>query len=58
MLEAARVALEFSATRFLLARDADAGIFAMTYYDPSGYPVWKQELREGRVEPGFSGPGG
>ena len=53
MLEAARVTPN-SAPR-ILARDADAGIFAMTYFDPSRYPVWKQELREGRVDPGFAG---
>jgi len=52
MIEAARVAPN-SVPR-ILASDADAGIFAMTYYDPSRYPVWKQELHAGRVDPSFA----
>jgi aminoglycoside phosphotransferase (APT) family kinase protein len=52
MVEAARVAPD-SVPR-ILASDADAGIFAMTYCDPSRYPVWKQELRAGRVDPSFA----
>jgi aminoglycoside phosphotransferase (APT) family kinase protein len=52
MIEAARVAPK-SVPR-ILASDAEAGIFAMTYYDPSRYPVWKQELHAGRVDPKFA----
>ena len=39
----------------ILARDAEMGMFAMTYFDPTRYPVWKQELRCGRVDPPFAG---
>ena len=35
----------------LLARDVDAGLFAMEYLP---YPVWKAELMAGRVEPTFA----
>jgi aminoglycoside phosphotransferase (APT) family kinase protein len=43
-----------SAVPRILARDTEAGIFAMTYLDPAQYPVWKQELRAGRVNPAFA----
>jgi len=39
----------------VLASDATAGIFAMRYYDPALYPVWKDELRAARVDPVFAG---
>ena len=39
---------------FLFASDAEAGIFAMSYLDPADHPVWKQELRAGRADPGFA----
>jgi 5-methylthioribose kinase len=38
----------------ILARDTEAGIFAMTYFDPAEYPVWKEELHAGRVELTFA----
>jgi len=34
----------------VLAEDADAGVFAMTYLAPAQYPVWKAQLRDGIVE--------
>ena len=38
----------------LLAEDRDAGMFAMAYLDPETNPLWKKELRDGRVTPGFA----
>lgn len=35
----------------VLAHDPAAGAFAMTYFDPASHPVWKTELRQGRVDP-------
>lgn len=35
----------------LLAEDRDAGMFAMAYFDPAQYPVWKEQLRDGHAEP-------
>lgn len=35
----------------ILAEDRDAGLFVMEYFDPARYPVWKQQLRDGQVEP-------
>jgi aminoglycoside phosphotransferase (APT) family kinase protein len=34
-----------------IASDAEQGIFAMSFLDPERYPVWKQRLLEGVVEP-------
>src|SRR5205814_8894318 len=34
----------------VLAHDAEAGLFAMEYLDPSDYPVWKMQFREGIVD--------
>jgi 5-methylthioribose kinase len=34
----------------VLARDDEAGFFAMEFLDPRLYPVWKQQLRDGRVD--------
>lgn len=34
----------------LLAEDRDAGMFAMAYFDPARYPVWKEQLRDGVAE--------
>jgi tRNA A-37 threonylcarbamoyl transferase component Bud32 len=31
----------------LLAEDREAGMFAMAYFDPADYPVWKEQLRDG-----------
>ena len=38
----------------LLAEDRGAGMFAMAYLDPITNPLWKKELRDGRVTPGFA----
>lgn len=35
----------------ILGHDADAGLFAMEYLDPARYRLWKNELRDGRVDP-------
>lgn len=51
--EAGRIVPE--AVPAILASDAEAGIFAMSYLDPADHPVWKQELRAGRADPGFAG---
>ena len=34
----------------VLARDDDAGLFAMEYFDPRQFPVWKDRLRDGEVD--------
>jgi len=33
----------------ILAEDRDAGMFVMEFFEPTKYPVWKEELRDGRV---------
>lgn len=38
----------------VLARDSEAGLFAMTYFDPGRYPVWKQQLRAGYIDISFA----
>ena len=38
----------------LLYQDEGAGLLAMAYLPPSRYPLWKSELRAGRVEPDFA----
>ncbi|MFO1197934.1 MAG: aminoglycoside phosphotransferase family protein [Burkholderiaceae bacterium] len=38
----------------VLADDALARAFAMTWLDPSTHPVWKARLRDGHVEPAFA----
>jgi aminoglycoside phosphotransferase (APT) family kinase protein len=35
----------------LFAEDVNAGLFAMQWLAPEAYPVWKAELRDGRIEP-------
>ncbi|MDH7795408.1 MULTISPECIES: phosphotransferase [unclassified Beijerinckia] len=35
----------------VLASDDKLNMFAMTYYPPDIYPLWKRELREGRADP-------
>ncbi len=35
----------------ILGVDRQAGLFAMNYFDPQIYPVWKQQLREGMINP-------
>jgi aminoglycoside phosphotransferase (APT) family kinase protein len=39
----------------LLARDADAYLFAMEYLDPSTHPLWKEQLRDGIADASFAG---
>ncbi len=34
----------------ILGEDREAGLFAMAYLDPAQYPIWKSELRDGRVD--------
>lgn len=38
----------------LLARNDDSGLFAMEYLDPALFPVWKEQLRDGHVDPDFA----
>lgn len=42
------------ATPRLLAEDADAGLFAMEWLPPERFPVWKAELRDGRIDAAFA----
>jgi aminoglycoside phosphotransferase (APT) family kinase protein len=42
------------ATPEVLGEDRDAGLFAMRYLDPEEHPVWKEELRDGRVDVAFA----
>ncbi len=34
----------------VLARDDETGLFALEYFDPAEFPVWKERLRDGDVE--------
>jgi len=38
----------------LLAEDRAAGLFAMEYLSPASHPVWKDELRDGRIDIAFA----
>jgi aminoglycoside phosphotransferase (APT) family kinase protein len=38
----------------VLGEDRAAGLFAMTYLDPARHPIWKDELREARVDLAFA----
>ena len=38
----------------LLGQDEAAGVLAMAYLTPATHPLWKWELRAGRVDPGFA----
>src|SRR5436190_3279006 len=35
----------------MVAQDASADLFAMEYLDPSLFPVWKEQLRDGNADP-------
>src|SRR5207302_6054855 len=35
----------------LIGQDSANGLFVMEYLDPAMYPVWKNQLRDGRAEP-------
>src|SRR6516164_9149918 len=41
-------------TPALLGQDEAAGVLAMAYLTPATHPLWKLELRDGRVDPGFA----
>jgi aminoglycoside phosphotransferase (APT) family kinase protein len=38
----------------VLGEDAESAAFAMEYLDPARHPVWKAELRDGRIDAGFA----
>jgi aminoglycoside phosphotransferase (APT) family kinase protein len=38
----------------VLMQDTASGLFAMTYYPPEQFPVWKAELHAGRVDVDFA----
>ncbi len=38
----------------LIGHDPKSGLFVMAYLDPSEYPVWKAQLREGRADRSFA----
>jgi len=38
----------------LLGQDEATGALAMAYLDPARYPLWKQQLRDGRADPAFA----
>ncbi|HEY2658081.1 MAG TPA: phosphotransferase [Caulobacteraceae bacterium] len=38
----------------LIARDAEAGVFAMAFLEPASHPLWKAELLAGRVDVDFA----
>jgi aminoglycoside phosphotransferase (APT) family kinase protein len=38
----------------IFGEDKEEGLFAMSYFPPSEYPLWKAELLAGRIEPGFA----
>lgn len=38
----------------VLAEDMTEHLFAMTFYEPAGYPGWKPMLRDGRVDAEFA----
>ena len=38
----------------ILADCSQDGWFAMRYLDPAKYPLWKSELRDGRIDPSFA----
>lgn len=42
------------AVPILLARDDHAGLFAMEYFDPRSFPVWKEQLIAGSVDIRFA----
>lgn len=35
----------------ILGEDAGSGMFAMEYLDPGRHPVWKSQLRDGKINP-------
>jgi hypothetical protein len=51
--EAARTAVPEAVPEILL-HDPGQGLFAMPYFPPERYPVWKAQLREGEADPAFA----
>jgi len=49
---AARIVPE--AVPAILGHDREAGLFAMAYLAPEDYPVWKAQLRDGKVDGAFA----
>lgn len=43
-----------SAAPRLLGRCEEDGLFAMEYFDPAAFPLWKVELMAGRADPNFA----
>jgi 5-methylthioribose kinase len=39
----------------ILGRDDAAGMFFMSYLEPSTHPVWKAQLLQGHIDPAFAG---
>lgn len=39
----------------LIAQDAEAGLFVMAYLPPDVFPLWKNQLRDGVIEPIVAG---
>jgi aminoglycoside phosphotransferase (APT) family kinase protein len=39
----------------ILGDDREAGLFAMPFLDPAGHPVWKEQLRDGRISAHVAG---
>jgi aminoglycoside phosphotransferase (APT) family kinase protein len=52
-MRAAR-AIEPALVPRILGDDAEAAAFAMEYLDPARHPVWKAELRDGRIDAAFA----
>ena len=46
--------VEPSAVPEVLGHDRASGLFAMSFLAPADYPVWKNELRDGRVDRAFA----
>ncbi|HEX3952054.1 MAG TPA: phosphotransferase, partial [Stellaceae bacterium] len=38
----------------LIGQDTSSGLFVMEYLDPSMYPVWKYQLRDGQADPAIA----
>jgi len=38
----------------VLGQDSAAGLFAMTYFEPARYRLWKTDLRDGRIDDAFA----
>jgi aminoglycoside phosphotransferase (APT) family kinase protein len=47
-------AIDPSATPEVLGEDRELGMIAMAYLDEARYPLWKQKLAQGLIEPSFA----